>query len=243
MMAGNLSNKRVLITGATGGIGKALAHAFYQEGAHLCLSGRNRTALEDLHNTFQPRCSVWPLDLGDSSATSAMVEEIAHTEGAIDILINNGGLTQDGFSFRMKDEQWDQVIKVNLTACFQLSREVCKHMMKKKHGRIINISSIVGFSGNPGQANYCASKAGMIGLTKTMALELARWNITVNAIAPGYIDTAMTQHLPEQLIETIPCKRYGTPQDIAYAALFLADDRASYITGQTVHVNGGLGMF
>ena len=242
-MTGTLSSKRVLITGATGGIGKALAHAFYEQGAHLCLSGRNPKILQELQTTFQSRCSVWPLELGDSGATTAMVDQIAQAEGGIDVLVNNGGLTQDGFSFRMKDEQWDEVIKVNLTACFQLSREVCKQMMRKKSGRIINISSIVGFSGNPGQANYCASKAGVIALTKTMALELARWSITVNAIAPGYIDTAMTQHLPENLVDTIPCKRYGTPEDIAYAALFLADDRASYITGQTLHVNGGLGMF
>lgn len=242
-MTGTLSAKRVLITGATGGIGKALAHAFYEQGAHLCLSGRNPKILQELQTTFQSRCSVWPLELGDSGATTAMVEKIAQTEGEIDVLVNNGGLTQDGFSFRMKDEQWDEVIKVNLTACFQLSREVSKQMMRKKRGRIINISSIVGFSGNPGQANYCASKAGVIALTKTMALELARWNITVNAIAPGYIDTAMTKHLPENLVETIPCKRYGVPEDIAYAALFLADERASYITGQTLHVNGGLGMF
>jgi 3-oxoacyl-[acyl-carrier protein] reductase len=242
-MTGNFSSKRVLITGATGGIGQALAHAFYQEGAHLCLSGRNPKVLQELYTTFQPRCSVWPLELGDSSATTTMVEQIATTEGGIDILINNGGLTQDGFCFRMKDEQWDEVIKVNLTGSFYLSREVCKQMMRKKSGRIINIASIVGFSGNPGQANYSASKAGVIALTKTMALELARWNITANAIAPGYIDTSMTQHLPESLVESIPCKRYGNPHDIAFAALFLADDRASYITGQTVHVNGGLGMF
>ena len=242
-MTGRFSSKRVLITGATGGIGQALAHAFYQEGAHLCLSGRNPKVLQELYTTFQPRCSVWPLELGDSSATTTMVEQIATTEGGIDILINNGGLTQDGFFFRMKDEQWDEVIKVNLTGSFYLSREVSKQMMRKKSGRIINIASIVGCSGNPGQANYSASKAGVIALTKTMALELARWNITANAIAPGYIDTSMTQHLPETLVESIPCKRYGTPQDIAFAALFLADDRASYITGQTVHVNGGLGMF
>jgi 3-oxoacyl-[acyl-carrier protein] reductase len=242
-MTGRFSSKKVLITGATGGIGQALAHAFYQEGAHLCLSGRNPKVLQELYTTFQPRCSVWPLELGDSSATTTMVEQIATTEGGIEILINNGGLTQDGFFFRMKDEQWDEVIKVNLTGSFYLSREVSKQMMRKKSGRIINIASIVGCSGNPGQANYSASKAGVIALTKTMALELARWNITANAIAPGYIDTSMTQHLPETLVESIPCKRYGTPQDIAFAALFLADDRASYITGQTVHVNGGLGMF
>lgn len=237
------SNTRVFITGATGEIGRALAQAFYQEGAHLCLSGRNHGLLQDLSHTFQDRCSLWPLDLSDSSAITSVCEKITHAQGGVDILINNGGVTKDGLSFRMQNDQWDEVIQVNLTACFQLSRELCKHMMRKKWGRIINISSIVGFSGNPGQANYCASKAGMIGLTKTMALELARWNITVNAIAPGYVDTAMTHHLPESLLETIPCKRYGSPQDISYAALFLADERASYMTGQTLHVNGGLGMF
>ena len=235
--------KRVLITGATGAIGKAMADAFYREGASLCLSGRNPEILDSLAKTYGDRCSVWPAELTDPASLCAMVSSITTKEGPIHILINNGGMPQDGFSFRMKDEVWAEVLQVNLTACFQLSREVCKGMMKAKTGRIINISSIVAFLGNPGQANYVAAKAGLIGLTKTMALELARWNITVNAIAPGYVQTPMTQHLSAQILEAIPLGRYGTPEEIAYAALFLAETRAGYITGQTLHINGGLGLF
>lgn len=240
---GNLAGKRVLITGATGGIGKAIAEAFYKEGTLLCLSGRKKDILESLKELYPERCSVWPLDLSHGANIINCIRQIETNEGSIDILVNNGGITEDKLSFQMDDMGWDQILQINLTAAFQLSREVCKGMMRKKWGRIINIASIVALMGNRGQVNYAAAKAGMIGMTKTMALELARWNITVNAIAPGYIETAMTKNIPSSIVESIPCQRFGSPEDIAYGALFLADARANYITGETLHINGGLGRF
>lgn len=260
----NLQNKRVLITGATGGIGQALARAFYQAGAYVCCSGRSVETLQALKaqletdNTqggVQPGqggalegsvgdlCSIWPMDLSDSSSIQQVLKEILDA-GPVDILINNGGITRDKLCIAMDEEDWAQVLQVNLTAPFLLSSGVLKTMMRRKWGRIINITSVVGFSGNKGQANYTASKGGLTAMTKTMALEFASRGITVNAIAPGYIQTAMTAGLSsavkESVVEAIPCHRYGTPEEVACAALFLASPGAAYITGQTIHVNGGL---
>ncbi len=234
--------KHVLITGATGGIGRAMVHAFAQEGARVCLSGRNHEALEALHHEVGG--AVLPLDLGDPRACEPTIKDLEKREGPIDILVNNGGIIRDGLAMRLSDTSWESVIQVNLTSAFQLARAVLPGMLKKKWGRIISISSIIGFTGNPGQCNYAAAKAGLTGLTKSLALEVARKGITVNAVAPGYIETAMTQELPkEELLRHIPCQSMGQPEDVAYCVLFLADERANYITGQTLHCNGGLALF
>lgn len=238
-----LAGKKVLITGATGGIGQALAHIFHESGADLILCGRNEETLNALKENYPQRCTIQCIDLSDKNNIEHAINSLLDAKQEPDILINNGGMTQDSWSFRMDNHQWQSVIDVNLTSAFMISRMATKSMMRKKEGRIINMTSIVGVTGNKGQANYCASKAGLIGMTKSMAQDLARWNITVNAIAPGYIDTPMTQGLPkEALIQRIPLARYGTPEEVAYAALFLSSPLASYITGQTIHINGGLAM-
>jgi 3-oxoacyl-[acyl-carrier protein] reductase len=239
----SLKNKIALITGATGGIGKAIAEQMAATGATVIITGRNAEKLNEFGSEF----IKIPADLGKSGEADRLVKEAIEKAGRIDILVNNAGLTRDGLLIRMTDEQFDEVTNVNLKANFQLSRAVAMPMMKNKFGRIINITSIVGFTGGPGQSNYAASKGGLASMTKSIAAELAGRGITANCIAPGFIETPMTDVLPEELkkqyLAQIPAGRFGQPTDIAAAAVFLASDEASYITGQTIHVNGGMGRF
>lgn len=239
----DLTGKTALVTGATGGIGKATAKALHKAGAQVILTGRNKEALNSLATELGDRVRTYPCDLSNKEEITNLVKDI----GKIDILVNNAGLTLDSLFIRMKDEDWSKVLDVNLTASFMLSRAIVLGMMKQRHGRIINISSVVGMTGNIGQANYSASKAGLIAMSKCLALEVAQRNITVNSIAPGFIETAMTDKLPEEtkkaILEKIPMHKIGTPQDIANVAVFLASEEASYITGQTIHINGGMAMF
>lgn len=242
----NLSEKTALVTGATGGIGKSIAKTLHASGAKLCITGRNEAKLQDLANELKDNVIVLPADLSNLETideTAAKAEELT---GGIDILINNAGVTRDNLSMRMKDEEWNEVININLSAPFMLAKALQRPMMKRKWGRIVNIASIVGVTGNPGQCNYVASKAGMIGWSKSMAIELASRNITVNCIAPGFIETAMTGALndaqKDAILAKIPQNKMGTPDDIASAALFLASIEAGYVTGQTIHVNGGMAM-
>ncbi len=243
----NLSGKKALITGASGGIGGAIAKALHAQGADVALSGRNVEALEKLAGEIgQERVHIVPGDLGSAEAADALMKTAEEKMGQVDILVNNAGLTKDGLFMRMKDEDWQVVQDVNLTAPFRLIRAAIKGMMKRRAGRIINITSVVGVTGNPGQANYCASKAGMIGMSKSMAAEVASRGITVNCIAPGFIATAMTEALNDEqkakINATIPAGDMGTPEDIATSVVYLASDEAKYITGQTLHVNGGMAM-
>jgi 3-oxoacyl-[acyl-carrier protein] reductase len=242
----SLDGKAALVTGATGGIGESIAKALHAQGAVVGISGRNKDKLDALAAALGSRVHVLPADLSDAAATDKLVADAIATMGKIDILINNAGLTKDNLALRMKDEDWQAVLDVNLTAPFRLARACLKGMMKARFGRIVNIASIVGVTGNPGQANYVASKAGMIGWSKSVASELASRNVTVNCIAPGFIATAMTDALtPDQkaaIDVQIPMGRMGTPDEIASAAVFLASDEAAYVTGQTLHVNGGMAM-
>lgn len=241
-----LSQKRALVTGASGGIGGAIAQALHAQGAEVALGGRNRGALADLTGNLGDRSHIVEGDLADNASADAMLEAATQAMGGIDILVNNAGLTRDNLAMRIKDEDWQAVIDVNLTAAFRLSRAVLRGMMKARWGRIINITSIVGVTGNPGQANYAASKAGIIGMSKALAGEVATRGITVNCIAPGFIATAMTDALDdsqtEKLTEAVPAGRLGTPEDVAASAVFLASEEAAYVTGQTLHVNGGMAM-
>ncbi len=242
----SLDGKTALVTGATGGIGEAIAIALHTQGAVVGISGRNADKLNALAAKLGSRVHILPADLSDAASADKLVADAIAAMGKIDILINNAGLTKDNLALRMKDEDWQQVLDVNLTAPFRLARACMKGMMKNRMGRIVNIASIVGVTGNPGQANYVASKAGMIGWSKSVAAELASRNVTVNCIAPGFIATAMTDALtPEQkaaIDVQIPMARMGTPDEIASAAVFLASDEAAYVTGQTIHVNGGMAM-
>lgn len=242
----NLTGKTALVTGASGGIGGAIAKALHAQGAIVGLNGRNKEALEKLAAEMGDRCFVFASDLSTAQAADDLVKTAEEQMGGIDILINNAGLTRDGLFMRMKDEDWQVVQDVNLTAPFRLSRAVIKGMMKKRFGRVINITSVVGVTGNPGQANYCASKAGLIGMSKSMAAEVASRGITVNCVAPGFIATAMTDVLTDdqraKINATIPAGEMGSPEDIAAACVYLASDGARYVTGQTVHVNGGMAM-
>jgi len=243
----NLSGKKALVTGASGGIGGAIAKALHAQGADVALSGRNVEALEKLAAEIgQERVHIVPGDLGTAEAADALIKSAEEKMGQVDILVNNAGLTKDGLFMRMKDEDWQVVQDVNLTAPFRLIRAAIKGMMKRRSGRIINITSVVGVTGNPGQANYCASKAGMIGMSKSMAAEVANRGITVNCIAPGFIATAMTEALnddqKDKINATIPAGAMGTPEDIAASVVYLAADEANYITGQTLHINGGMAM-
>ena len=242
----NLSGKNALVTGASGGIGGAIAKALAKQGAKIVLSGTKEEALVALASEIGDQAVILPCDLGNAEATDSLFGQAESKLGQIDILVNNAGLTRDTLAVRMKDEDWQRVLDVNLTAAFRLSRAALKSMMKRRSGRIIGITSVVGHIGNAGQANYCAAKAGMIGMTKAMAQEVAARGITVNCVAPGFIATAMTAALPEshmqKLLAAIPAGRVGLGDDVAAAVIFLASNEASYITGQTLHVNGGMAM-
>jgi len=243
----DLNGKTALVTGASGGIGGAIAGALHAHGARVVLSGTRMDALESLQAALGDRASVAACDLGDKASVDELVKKAESAAGApIDILVNNAGITRDNLFMRMKDEEWDQVIAVNLTAAFRLSRAVLRGMMKKRWGRIISITSVVGVTGNPGQGNYAAAKAGLIGMTKALAAEVASRNITVNTVAPGFIATAMTDALTEEqktaLLTRVPAGRLGDPRDVAAAVAYLASDEAAYVTGHTLHVNGGMAM-
>ena len=242
----DLEERRALVTGASGGIGGAVASVLHAQGATVALAGRNRAALEERASDLGDRAHVLTADLADPGAADALVRAAAEAMGGIDILVNNAGLARDGLFVRVKDEDWQTVLDVNLTAGFRLARAALRGMMRARWGRIVAITSIVGQTGNPGQANYAASKAGMTGMTKALAAEVAARNITVNCVAPGFIDTAMTQGLGDEqtarLAERIPAGRLGTPEDVASCVVFLASDEAAYVTGQTISVNGGMAM-
>ena len=241
-----LADKKVVVTGASGGIGGAIARAMHEQGATVALAGRNREALDALATDLGERCHVIVGELNDRAAADAMLAAASDAMDGIDVLVNNAGLTRDNLAMRIKDEDWQAVIDVNLTATFRLSRAVLRGMMKARWGRIINVTSIVGVTGNPGQTNYAASKAGIIGMSKSLAGEVATRGITVNCIAPGFIATAMTESLSDdqkdKLVGAVPAGRLGTPEDVAACAVFLASDEATYVTGQTLHVNGGMAM-
>lgn len=242
----DLTGRNALVTGASGAIGGAIAKALHAQGAAVALSGTRREALDALAGELGERVHVAPANLGNAEETEALPDRVAEALGDLHILVNNAGLTRDMLALRLSDDQWQSVIDVNLTATFRLSRATLRGMMRRRHGRIINITSIVGVTGNPGQANYAASKAGMIGMTKSMAAEVAARGVTLNCIAPGFVRSPMTDALSETqqagLIERIPAKRIGEPADIAGAAVWLASDEAAYVTGQTLHVNGGMAM-
>jgi 3-oxoacyl-[acyl-carrier protein] reductase len=242
----DLSGKCALVTGASGGIGGAIARALHTQGATLGLSGTRVEALEGLAASLGERAQVLPCNLSDPEASAALPGRAEAVLGGLDILVNNAGLTRDNLAMRMKDAEWNEVLEVNLTAGFRLARACLRAMMKRRWGRIVGITSIVGVTGNPGQTNYAASKAGMIGMSKALAQEIASRGITVNCVAPGFIDTAMTDALGEQqrekLLGAIPAGRLGAPEDVAACVVFLASDEASYVTGQTLHVNGGMAM-
>ncbi|MFN0043950.1 MAG: 3-oxoacyl-[acyl-carrier-protein] reductase [Alphaproteobacteria bacterium] len=242
----DLSGKAALVTGASGGIGGAIARALHGRGASVLLAGTRPEALEALKAALGERAEVARADLADPEAADTLLKSAEAAFGKLDILVNNAGLTRDTLAVRMSDEDWQKVIDVNLTAGFRLARGALRGMMKRRWGRIIGITSIVGVTGNAGQVNYAAAKAGMIGMTKALAAEVASRSITVNCIAPGFIETPMTDGLtPDQkdrLIPRIPAGRLGTGADIAAAAIYLASEEASYVTGQTLHVNGGMAM-
>lgn len=242
----NFTGKTALITGASGGIGAAIAMALHKAGATIAISGTRVEKLEDLKAQIGENVHVLPCNLSSAEDVEKLIPAAEAAMGGLDILVNNAGITKDGLAMRMKDDDWQAVIDVNLTSNFRLCRAAMRGMMKKRAGRIVNITSIVGVTGNPGQANYVASKAGVIGLSKSLAQELATRGVTVNCIAPGFIATPMTDVLNDKQKETIltkiPAGRMGTPEDIAAAVLFLASDEAGYVTGQTLHVNGGMAM-
>jgi 3-oxoacyl-[acyl-carrier protein] reductase len=243
----SLEGRTALVTGATGGIGESIAKQLIAAGARVAISGTRKEKLDALVAELGSGAVAVPCNLSDAEAVNGLVAAAEEALGAgVDVLVNNAGITRDGLLIRMKDEDFDEVIAVNLAATFKLSRAAIKGMMKRRHGRIINISSVVGVMGNPGQANYCASKAGVIGMSKSIAQEVGSRGITVNSIAPGFIKTAMTDELNEdqqkRITDNIPAQRFGLPDDIAAAVVYLASDEASYITGQTLHINGGLLM-
>ena len=242
----NLSGKTALVTGATGGIGGSIARALHAQGATVALSGTRKEVLEQLAAELGERAFVVPADLSSAESVEALVPAAEAAMGSVDILVNNAGLTRDGLFMRMKDEDWDLVLRVNLDAAFRLSRAAIRGMMKKRWGRIVTITSVVGTTGNPGQANYAASKAALVGMSKALAAEVASRNVTVNCVAPGFIATPMTDVLNdkqrEAILGTIPAGRLGAPNDIGAAVVYLASEEAGYVTGQTLHVNGGMAM-
>ena len=242
----DLTGRSALITGASGGIGGAIARALHARGAAVAISGTRTGPLEALAGDLGARVHVLPCDLSDAAAVEALPKAAAEAMGAVDILVNNAGITRDQLFMRMSDHDWEAVLAVNLTSTMRLARGVLRGMMKARRGRIVNISSIVGVTGNPGQANYAASKAGVIGMSKSLAAEVASRGITVNCVAPGFIATAMTDELSDEqkarIDAQIPAGRMGAPEEIAAAVVYLASDEAGYVTGQTLHVNGGMAM-
>ncbi|MFC7334497.1 3-oxoacyl-[acyl-carrier-protein] reductase [Rhodocista pekingensis] len=242
----DLTGKSALVTGASGGIGAAIARALHARGATVALHGTKVASLEALAAELGERTRIVPANLADPAAVEQLAKDAEAALGQVDILVNNAGLTRDTLVLRMKDEDWQTVLDVNLTAGFRLARAVVKGMMKRRWGRIVGITSVVGVTGNPGQVNYAASKAGMIGLTKALAQEVASRNITVNCVAPGMIRTAMTDVLTDAQKEAmqtrIPSGRLGTPEEIAAGVVYLASEEAAYVTGQTLHINGGMAM-
>lgn len=241
-----LTGRKALVTGASGGIGESIARTLHAQGAIVGLHGTRREKLDALASDLGDRVHVFPADLTDRDAVKALGEEAEATLEGVDILVNNAGITKDGLFVRMSDEDWDAVLEVNLTSVFRLTRQLAHPMMRRRYGRIVNITSVVGVTGNPGQANYCASKAGMIGFSKSLAQEIASRNVTVNCVAPGFIESAMTDKLNDKqkdaIMGAIPMKRMGTGAEVAASVAFLAAGEAAYITGQTVHVNGGMAM-
>ncbi len=241
-----LDGRKALVTGASGSIGGGIARALHEQGAIVGISGTRREALEALAAELGDRVHVLPCDLSDGAAVDALVPQAEEAMGDLDILVNNAGMTRDTLFVRLTDDDWNKVIAVNLTAAFKLSRSVLMGMMRRRHGRIISISSVVGVTGNAGQGNYAASKAGLIGMTKALAQEVASRGVTANCIAPGFVGSAMTDALNEKqkeaVLSRVPMKRLGTVLEIAAAAVYLASDEAAYTTGQTLHVNGGMAM-
>ncbi len=242
----SLEGKNALVTGASGGIGGAIAKALHAQGATVALSGTRTGPLEELRDALGERAEVHACNLSDLSEVDALPGAVAGSLGSLDILVNNAGITRDNLFMRMKDEEWDAVVAVNLTANFRLCRASLRGMMKARWGRIVNITSVVGTTGNPGQGNYCAAKAGLVGMSKSLAQEIATRNITVNCVAPGFIATPMTDALTDdqksKINATIPAGKMGESDDVAGAVAYLASDAASYVTGQTLHVNGGMAM-
>lgn len=242
----DLTGRTALATGASGGIGRAIAQALSEAGAKVALSGTRENVLEEVAGTLKGESAIVPCNLSDAESVDGLVGRAEEAIGPLDILVANAGITRDKLLMQMKDEDWNDVLSVNLGSYFRLTKSCVRGMMKRRHGRIIGITSIVGVTGNPGQANYCASKAGMIGFTKSLAQEVASRGITANTIAPGFIESPMTEVLPEKqkdaLLGQIPAGRLGQGADIAAAAIYLASDQAAYVTGQTIHVNGGMAM-
>jgi 3-oxoacyl-[acyl-carrier protein] reductase len=242
----DLAGKAALVTGASGGIGGAIARLLHRQGATVTLSGTRAEALAELKGSLGDRAHVVAARMDDAADIDRLAKEAEAAMGKIDILVNNAGITRDNISMRMKDEEWEKVLQVNLTGTFRLTRAVMRGMMRRRAGRVINITSIVGVTGNPGQANYAAAKAGLIGMSKSLAQELASRGITVNCIAPGFIATPMTDVLTDDqkkaILARVPADRLGTPEEIGAAAVYLASDEAAYVTGQTLHVNGGMAM-
>lgn len=242
----DLSGKTALVTGATGGIGGAIARALHKQGAVVAISGTRREALDQLAGDLKDRVHVLPTNLGNKDEVERLVPAAEEKMQKLDILVANAGITKDNLFVQLKDEDWDDVIAVNLTATFRLARAAVKGMMRRRFGRIIGITSVVGVTGNPGQANYTAAKAGLIGMIKTLGAEYAKRGVTANCIAPGFIATPMTDQLNEKqreaILARVPAARLGAPDDIAAAAVYLASDEAAYLTGQTLHINGGMAM-
>jgi len=242
----DLSGKAALVTGASGGIGHAIAQALHQSGAKVLLHGTRRPTLDELAASLGERVFVVASDLADPAAADALIKAAEDAMGQLDILVNNAGLARDMLALRMRDEDWQKVIDIDLTAGFRLARAALRGMVRRRWGRIIAITSVVGATGNPGQANYAAAKAGMVGMSKALAAEVAQRGITVNCVAPGFIATAMTEALSaqqkERLSTAIPMGRVGTPEEVAAGVVFLASEEARYVTGQTLHINGGLAM-
>jgi 3-oxoacyl-[acyl-carrier protein] reductase len=242
----DLSGKKALVTGASGGIGGAIATALHGQGATVGLSGTKLPALEALAGKLGERALILPADLADPATGEKLIADAESALGQVDILVNNAGLTRDTIAIRLSDEDWQKVLDVNLTAGFRLARACLRTMMRRRWGRIIGIGSVVGHTGNPGQANYAAAKAAMVGMSKALAAEVASRNVTVNVVSPGFITTAMTEVLPDsikqRLLDMIPTKRMGRPEEVAAAVVYLASEEAAYVTGQTLHVNGGMAM-
>ncbi|KPF72865.1 3-oxoacyl-ACP synthase [Bosea sp. AAP35] len=242
----DLTGKKALVTGATGGLGGAIARALHAQGATVALSGTRQEALEALAAELGERVVITPCNLADKESVEALVPAAEEKLGGLDILVNNAGVTKDNLFLRLKDDDWDSVIAVNLTAAFRLSRAAVKSMMRRRYGRIISIGSVVGTTGNPGQGNYAASKAGLIGMSKALAAEVASRNITVNVVSPGFIESPMTQGLTDKqregILSDVPMGRLGSGADVAAAVAYLASAEAGYVTGQTLHVNGGMTM-